>query len=49
MGAGFCLAIILGIIFNNNILVALLIVISLIGFVLLIIDDNVNAIMVCLN
>lgn len=46
---GLVLAIILGIIFNNNILVTLLIVISLLGFVLLIIDDNVNAIIGSVN
>lgn len=48
-GLGFVLTIIFAIIFNNNILVDLLIFVSLIGFVLLIINDNVNTIIGSVN
>lgn len=46
---GVVLAMVFGIIFKNNILVALLMFTSLIGFILLIIDDNVDAIIGSIN
>lgn len=46
---GFILSIIFGTILNNNILIAILMLCSFIGFILLIIDDNVNAIIGSVN